>query len=146
VPICATKWSNGWRIWKAKRASKRIEAEQRAVPAEAMADTMREDVDALDRLTRAEGSLNITEAAKNLCMRPKELFSWLSCNGWLCKRANRASWLGYAAKCNQGLMKHKTTIIMRADGSEKITEQVRITAKGLAVLAKVIYLTARLIA
>jgi phage antirepressor YoqD-like protein len=129
-----------------EHASKRIEAEQRAVSTEAMADTMRKDVGALDRLTRAEGSLNITEAAKNLCMRPKELFSWLSCNGWLYKRANSAAWLGYQTKCNQGLMEHKSTTILRADGSEKITEQIRITAKGLAMLAKVIYPTARLIA
>jgi phage regulator Rha-like protein len=73
-----------------EHASKRIEAEQRAASAEAMADTMREDVNTLDRLTKADGSLNITEAAKNLGMGPKDLFTWLTCNGWTYKRANGA--------------------------------------------------------
>jgi len=72
----------------------------RPVSAEPMADTMREDVNTLDRLTKADGSLNITEAAKNLGMGPKDLFTWLTCNGWTYKRANGASWLGYQTKCN----------------------------------------------
>ncbi|WP_411911836.1 phage antirepressor KilAC domain-containing protein [Rhodovulum sulfidophilum] len=31
-----------------------------------------------DRLTKADGSLNVTEAAKALGVRPKDLFAWLS--------------------------------------------------------------------
>lgn len=80
--------------------------------------------------------MKATEAAKNLGIRPKTLFDWLSQNGWIYKRAGGASWIGYQPKCNQGLLEHKTTTVSRADGSDKITEQVRITAKGLAVLAK----------
>lgn len=128
-----------------EHASKRIEAEQRAVQAEAKADAMRVDVEAHERLTKADGSLNVTEAAKNLGIRPKDLFDWLSHNGWIYKRANSQTWLGYQPKCNQGLLEHKTTTVLRADGSEKITEQVRITAKGLSVLAKLIKPSARLI-
>lgn len=127
-------------------ASKRIEAEHRAVQAEAKADAMQEDVSAHERLTKADGSLNVTEAAKNLGIRPKDLFDWLSHNGWIYKRANSQNWLGYQPKCNQGLLEHKTTTVLRADGSEKITEQVRVTAKGLSVLAKLIPPTAQLVA
>jgi phage antirepressor YoqD-like protein len=108
-------------------------------------EAMRDDVEALDRIARAEGSLNCTEAAKNLGVRPKDLFDWLSHNGWIYKRAGSATWLGFQAKCNQGLLEHKTSTVTRADGSEKVTEQVRITAKGLTVLAKLIKPTARLI-
>lgn len=108
-------------------------------------ESMQDDVAAHERLTKADGSLNITEAAKNLGMRPKDLFDWLSHNGWIYKRAGAASWLGYQPKCNQGLLEHKTTTVLRADGSEKVTEQVRITAKGLSVLAKLIFPTAKLI-
>jgi phage antirepressor YoqD-like protein len=106
---------------------------------------MQQDVAAHERLTKADGSLNVTEAAKNLGLRPKDLFDWLSHNGWIYRRANSATWLGFQTKCNQGLMEHKTTTVLRADGSEKITEQVRITAKGLSVLAKLIHPTVRLV-
>lgn len=50
--------------------------------------------------------MNITEAAKTLGVRPKELFDWLSRNGWIYKRANGATWLGYQDKCNQGRALH----------------------------------------
>ncbi|MFE3839412.1 phage antirepressor KilAC domain-containing protein [Pseudogemmobacter sonorensis] len=119
---------------------------EKVIALEAKVEDMREDVAAHERLTKAEGSLNITEAAKNLGIRPKDLFDWLSHNGWIYKRANSPTWLGFQTKCNQGLLEHKTTTVLRADGSEKITEQVRITAKGLSVLAKLIHPTARLIA
>jgi phage antirepressor YoqD-like protein len=99
-------------------------------------EEMREDVQAHERLTKADGSLSITDAAKNLGMRPKDLFQWMSRNGWIYKRANGNYWLGYQSKCNQGLLEHKTTIVLRPDGSEKITEQVRVTSKGLSILAK----------
>lgn len=71
-------------------------------------------------------------------MRPTPLFQWLSENGWIYKRPGSANWLGYQMKCDQGLLWHKTTTVMRADGSEKITEQVRVTPKGLSKLAKII--------
>lgn len=129
-----------------EHASKRIEAEQRAVQAEAKADAMQEDVAAHKRLVKAEGSLNVTEAAKNLGVRPKSLFDWLSHNGWIYRRPGAANWLGYQTKCDQGLLWHKSTTVLRADGSEKITEQVRVTPKGLSKLAKLIHPTARLIA
>lgn len=108
-------------------------------------EEMKEDVAALDRIAKADGSLNVTEAAKNLGVRPKDLFDWLSHNGWIYKRPGSSSWLGYQPKCNQGLLEHKSTTVLRADGSEKISEQVRVTAKGLTILAKLIRPTARLI-
>lgn len=97
---------------------------------------MRQDVEAHTRLMKAEGSLAITEAAKNLAMRPKDLFQWLSENGWIYKRPGTGYWLGYQDKCNRGYLMHKTTTVLRGDGSEKITEQVRITAKGMDRLAR----------
>lgn len=82
-------------------------------------EAMREDVAAHERLTKAGGSLNITEAAKNLGIRPKDLFEWLQHNGWIYKRPNGGTWLGYQTKCNQGLLEHKTTTVLRADGSKR---------------------------
>lgn len=101
-------------------------------------ESMREDVEAHERLVKADGSVSVTEAAKNLGMRPKDLFQWLSQNGWLYKRPGGSAWLGYQAKCNQGLLEHKSTTVLRADGSEKITEQCRVTALGLSKLARLV--------
>ena len=106
-------------------------------------EAMRDDVAAHDRLVRADGSLSITEVAKNLGVRPKDLFTWLSTNGWIYKRPGGASWLGYHSKTSVGYLEHKTTTVLRADGSEKITEQVRVTAKGLSQLAKLVPSVAR---
>lgn len=93
--------------------------------------------EALDRIaTASDGSLNCTEAAKALQTRPKDLFAYLQQHGWIYKRAGSTNWLGYQARVQAGDLEHKVTTVLRADGSEKITEQVRITAKGLAKLAK----------
>lgn len=121
------------------------ELEGRATAAEAQAEAMREDVEAHERLTKADGSLNITEAAKNLGIRPKDLFDWLQHNGWIYKRPNGGTWLGYQTKCNQGLLEHKSTTVLRADGSERISEQVRVTAKGLSALARLVRPVAQLV-
>lgn len=94
--------------------------------------------EALDRIATADGSLSITEAAKALQMRPKDLFSYLNAHGWIYKRANAPNYLGYQSKTSAGLLEHKVTTVLRADGSEKITEQVRITPKGLTRLAALI--------
>ena len=91
--------------------------------------------EALDRISKADGSLSITEAAKALQIRPKDLFDYLSQHGWTYRRAGSGNWLGYQSKTMAGMLEHKVTTVLRADGSEKVTEQVRVTPKGLAKLA-----------
>lgn len=108
-------------------------------------ESMQEDVDAFDRIAKADGSLCVTDAAKALQMRPKELFGWLRENGWIYKRPGSGHDLGYQSKTASGLLEHKVTTVLRADGSEKVTEQVRVTPKGLAKLAKLIRPAAMLI-
>lgn len=128
-----------------EHAAKRIEAEQRADAAEAKADAMQSDVEAHHRLTAADGSLTGTEAAKSLGIAPKELFVWLQTHGWIYRRPGSATWLGFQRRCNDGLLIHRVTTVLRPDGTERICEQVRITPKGLATLAKVIRPTAKLV-
>lgn len=94
--------------------------------------------EALQRFSEAEGSLCITDAAKALQMRPSDLFSWLRQNGWVYKRPGTSHDLGYSSKTQAGLLEHKVTTVLRADGSEKVTEQCRITARGLAKLAQLV--------
>ncbi|MGY8624344.1 phage antirepressor KilAC domain-containing protein [Chromobacterium violaceum] len=89
-----------------------------------------------DRIvTAASGAMNVTLAAKTLQVQPKTLFTWLSANRWIYRRAGGSAWVAYQDKIQQGLLQHKVTTVERLDGSEKIVEQVLVTAKGLAKLA-----------
>ena len=91
-----------------------------------------------DRIVLADGSLCITDAAKVLQVKPKFLFNWLKSNGWIYRRPGNGHWGGYSEKSNRGYLEHKVTEIYRTDGTEKITEQVRITPKGITKLAQML--------
>lgn len=97
---------------------------------------MQGEVQALNRIAKAEGSLCITDAAKALQVRPNQLFDYLRSHAWIYRRVGTHHDVGYQSKVAQGLLEHKVTIVARPDGSEKITEQVRVTPKGLAKLAE----------
>lgn len=116
------------RAW-AEQFEGREVAEQKAIE-------MQPKVAALDRIATADGSLCITEAAKALQRRPKDLFKWLRAEEWIYRRAGATFDLGYQSRVQAGLLEHKVTTLTRPDGSERIMEQVRVTPKGLTVLAK----------
>ncbi|MEI7261338.1 phage antirepressor KilAC domain-containing protein [Pectobacterium carotovorum] len=102
-------------------------------------DEMRPDVEAFDRIaTKADGSMCITDAAKHLQVQPKFLFKTLSENHWIYRRAGGKAWLGYQDKIQSGYLEHKVTTVSRSDGSEKIVEQVLVTAKGIAKISKML--------
>ncbi|WP_233409918.1 phage antirepressor KilAC domain-containing protein [Burkholderia anthina] len=88
---------------------------------------------ALDRLSAADGSLCITDAAKSLKVQPKALFRWLSLHDWIYRRG--VAWVAHQVALDRGMMEHRVTTIHRDDGTEKATTQARVTAKGLTVLA-----------
>jgi Rha family phage regulatory protein len=92
--------------------------------------------EALDRIATADGSLCITDAAKLLQVRPTDLFSFLREHRWIYKRVGTDHYVGYQDRTNAGDLEHKVNTILRPDGSERVTEQVRITPRGLAKLAK----------
>ncbi len=83
-----------------------------------------------------DGSLCLTDAAKALQQRPREFFQHLQARKWIYKRPGAAHWIGYQDKVQAGYVEHKVTEVTRSDGSGKVVEQVRITGKGLAKLAK----------
>jgi anti-repressor protein len=111
---------------------------EKVLALESEVESLRPSQEALNRISVADGSLCITDAAKALQMRPKDVFEWLRQNGWIYRRAGTAHDLGYQSKTAAGLLEHKITTVLRADGSEKVTEQVRITPKGLTKLAALI--------
>lgn len=111
---------------------------EKAVELERQVKELLPSQEALQRLSEADGSLCVTDAAKALQMRPSDLFNWLRQNGWIYKRVGTSHDLGYSSKTQSGRLEHKVTTVLRADGSEKVTEQVRVTAKGLTKLAQLI--------
>lgn len=93
---------------------------------------------ALDRIATADGSSCITDAAKVLQIRPKDLFKWLQTHQWIYRRQGGAGWLAYQHRIQQGYLEHKVTTVERSDGTEKVIEAVRVTRKGLVRLSGMI--------
>ncbi|WP_170864065.1 phage regulatory protein/antirepressor Ant [Paracoccus sp. SM22M-07] len=108
-------------------------------------EAMQETVQAHDRLCESEGSLCITDAAKTLGIRRKDMFDWLHDKGWIFKRVESDDWVAYAPRLASGVMEHRVATYTRPDGTEKVVTQARVTPKGLSTLAKLITPTAKLI-
>lgn len=100
-------------------------------------EEMKPDVDALTRIAKSEGSLCVTDAAKQLQVKPKSLFDLMSHSKWIYRRLGTA-WIAYQDKIQQGLLEHKVTVVKSSTGEDKQVSQVRVTAKGLSKLAKLL--------
>jgi len=92
-------------------------------------------VEALRILAEAEGSVCITLVAKELGVKPRQLFAWLRDNRWLYRRSDNGPYVAYQPRIDSGYLCHKVETIQRDDKPDKIVEQVRVTPKGLAKLA-----------
>lgn len=115
-----------------------MQAEQERIALEEKVVEMTPKVAALDRIATADGSLCLTDAAKQLQMRPKDLIAFMSGHHWIYKRAGCSAWIGYQDRIQTGLLEHKSHIVIDGNGAERIRDQVRVTAKGIARLAQVI--------
>lgn len=93
-------------------------------------------VQAYARIAESDGSMCITDAAKSLQIRPRDLFAFLRSHGWIYTRAGTTEPLAYQNRIVSGFLEHKVAIIPRDDGTERTRTQVRVTAKGLARLAE----------
>ena len=92
---------------------------------------------ALDRIAQAEGDMCITDAAKDLGMKPRTLMAWLEQNRWVYRRGGASKPVAYQNRIQSGHLTHKVTAVQREDGTEKMVAQVIVTPKGLAKLAEV---------
>lgn len=109
---------------------------ERTVALEHRVDELAPKAEALDRFaTFSDGSMCVSNAAKALQVQPTVLFRWLQQNEWIFRRAGGSSWLAYQARIQAGYLEHKVTTVERGDGSQKVVEQVLVTAKGIAKLA-----------
>ena len=94
-------------------------------------------VEALDRIAAARGAMCLTDAAKHLGVRRKILLAWMTEHRWIYRREGSAHWLGYQPRLQAGLLEHKVTVIGLDDaGDQRLASQVKVTAKGLTLLAQ----------
>lgn len=94
-------------------------------------------VAALDRLTDAAGAMCMTDAAKHLNVPRKDLLAWLQANRWIYRRAGAAHWVAYQPRMAAGYLLHKVTVIGEDEqGERRLASQVRVTPKGMTVLAR----------
>lgn len=108
---------------------------ERVIALEAKVAEQEPKVQAMLRLEGADGSLCITNAAKALNVRPKDLFSHLQANKWIYKRPGTSVWIGYQDKIQAGLIEMSEYLQTKPDGTETVRVQAKVTAKGLAKLA-----------
>lgn len=111
---------------------------EKVIALEGKVEELQPKAKALDRIASADGSLCLTNAAKDLQVRPKDLFQKLQADKWIYRRQGSGTFTAYQDKIQQGLLEHKVTVVTRSDGSEKATEQVRITPKGIAKLSEML--------
>ena len=112
-------------------------AERNEQQAALLAET-RPKAQALERISHADGDLCITDAAKLLKLRPKDLFGLLSMRRWIYKRDGRGSWIGYQDKVQQGLIRHSEHRYTDSSGTEQLRAQVYLTPKGITKLAQMV--------
>lgn len=91
-----------------------------------------------DRIVDANGSLCVTDAAKALQVKRDDLNKWLMQNRWAYRRPGDTRLVGYHQHTVNGDLEHKIFIVLRPDGSEKATQQMRIAPQGIAKLAKLV--------
>lgn len=93
---------------------------------------------ALSRLTEgSDGSFCLTDAAKDLQAKPREFFKKLQEMGWIYRRPGTSGWIAYQHRITQGVLEHKVTVGEKADGTEWLSTQVRVTARGMAKLSEI---------
>lgn len=91
-----------------------------------------------DRIAGADGALNLTNTAKSLNVRPKDLFDFLQAKKWIYRRVGGRTFVAYQDKIQAGLLMHKVHTMTLDDGTERIREQVVVTPRGLTKLASIV--------
>jgi phage antirepressor YoqD-like protein len=97
-------------------------------------------VAAIKRLASACGSICITDAAKQLQIRPAQLFDWMQQNRWIYRRSGSTRWIAREPRITSGLLIHKVTSLKPDEetGVERAAFQPLVTPKGLTRLAELL--------
>ena len=109
---------------------------EKVLALESKVDEQAPKVAGFNIISDADGSFCITDVAKAIQVRPKDLFQMLSTSRWVYRRAGGGGpWISYQHQMQRGTMTQKVTTVELSDGSRRATEQARVTPKGLAELS-----------
>ncbi|KQP62166.1 phage regulatory protein/antirepressor Ant [Methylobacterium sp. Leaf112] len=99
----------------------------------------RPHVEALRRIAGLDGTFCISDAAKELGIRPSVLFTHMrdrtQKTRWLFIRNGTTRETAMQERLDEGTLVLKVDVVRGRDGEERAVHQVRVTAKGLAKLA-----------
>lgn len=116
-----------------------MEAEEERLLLEAKVEEQTPKVEALERISEAEGAVTLTNAAKILQQQPRKFNDWLHSVGWIYRRLGRNQWTAYQHHIQTGRLTHKVNAYIDSEtGESKISEQVMITPKGIAKLSEML--------
>lgn len=119
-----------------------LESEQERLALEHKVEELAPKAEALDRLSLADGEVCLQTAGKLLQQPPNKFIAWLRSLGtWIFKRQGSSRNSAYTDKINAGYLNVRTVTTIMPDGSERVTEQVVVTPKGLAKLAQMLGVT-----
>lgn len=119
-----------------------LESEQERLALEHKVEELAPKAEALDRLALADGEVCLQTAGKLLQQPPNKFIAWLRSLGtWIFKRQGSSRNSAYTDKINAGYLNVRTVTTIMPDGSERVTEQVVVTPKGLAKLAQMLGVT-----
>jgi phage regulator Rha-like protein len=107
-----------------------MQAEQEKLALEAKVEEQAPKVEALKRIADADGAFTLTDAAKDVGMRPSDFIQMLADIGWVFRQSKKLH--GYAHIIAKGYLWHK--LYEYREG--KVDSQVLVTPKGIAHLAE----------
>jgi phage antirepressor YoqD-like protein len=92
-----------------------------------------------DRIANTDKTQCITDAAKTLQIRPRQLFDLLLQKKWIHLRPGKKGYIAYQEKIQAGYLTHKQAEYEDPNSGElKVNDQVRVTQRGLTKLALLI--------
>lgn len=130
VPAIPEDYGSALRL-AADEHDKRVKVEAKLIEAQPK-------LEALDRLTNADGTFPIRDAAKILGMRPKDLTEWLSQNKWIYRRVGNRGWIAYQDRIQSGYLHHIEGSYKDSEGYDKVSAYCHVTAKGMTKLAEIL--------
>ena len=112
-----------------------VEAKQHAI---AQIEALKPKAQALDRLITTDGLYGIREAAKALKISQTQLTNFLVQHKWTFRtKSNRLE--AYAHRIEQGVLTHVLTQPMPDNtGIDRVYHQLKVTAKGMAMIAGIL--------
>lgn len=112
-----------------------VEAKQHAI---AQVESLKPKAQALDRLITTDGLFGVREAAKALKISQSQLTNFLVQHKWTFRtKSNRLE--AYAHRIEQGVLTHVLTQPMPDNtGIDRVYHQLKVTAKGMAMIAGIL--------